>query len=483
MYEEGRFCDITFLLDGENRLKAHRVVLASFSPYFEALLGRSWDEGEQEEIRLQGINEAVFRVLIDFAYTGCVKITEENVQDLLHGANYFGVDFVQISCAEFLKKATDEKTCMGIMQLADSYGIHDLRLAAKHYALSHFVEISKEQDFLALPLQFLLEILRDDLLRVDRDGIVPLLVEREQFVLDAAFHYVNHDLGSRKPQVPQLLTCVRIPFLPTSSLETLKTHELVKDNKEAVAVVDKAISARNLPGKNLESSWTKPRDLCRQLWTGWVYANGYIRPDVTVFDDSTIQQVDDEIFLQGMKLWIRRWDGRPVLGGLKAFYSNGDSVMHGGQSATKQYEFHIGKDERITNIEVQSGWMIDNLTFFTNKKNSNGEAYKYGPYGGPGGSAHKEAPPGRFGYLAYIKGSVVHSQGTEGITKLQFVWMTFEYDGLSSESSLSTSDHYSSEYEVESEWVKRTVQYRAQLRASAKDTTSLRPTSVLLIWL
>ena len=400
MFKEERFCDITFVINKKRKLKAHRAVLTAFSSYFEALLGSNWDEGKQDEVELQGIDEAVFTALVEFAYSGRIEITTENVQDLLEGADFFGAEFVQKSCVDFLKAALDEKVCLDILQLAERYSIEDLRSAAKRYVLDHFREVSQEEEFLDLPLLYMTEILREDQLCVALNGIIPTMAERERFVLETVFRYVEHDLENRKAKVPELLACVRLPCLSLSLLEALRNNEVVKDSKESLEVVDRAIAL---------SGWTKPRKLDCIVWKGCIYADDrYVRPEIATFNDEEILvPSESEIFVKGMKLWICR----SVLGGMQVFYSNGLVTMLGGDSATEQHEFHIEEDERITKLNVQSGWMIDRLLFYTNKQES--------------GEYYEEVPPGSFGYLAWVRGTVRRNQEMEGITRLQFVWRTF----------------------------------------------------------
>ena len=41
MYKDGRYSDVTLKISEDRRLSAHRIVMAFFSPYFEALFGKS----------------------------------------------------------------------------------------------------------------------------------------------------------------------------------------------------------------------------------------------------------------------------------------------------------------------------------------------------------------------------------------------------------------------------------------------------------
>ena len=41
MYKDGRYSDVILKISEDRQLSVHRVVLAFFSPYFEALFGKS----------------------------------------------------------------------------------------------------------------------------------------------------------------------------------------------------------------------------------------------------------------------------------------------------------------------------------------------------------------------------------------------------------------------------------------------------------
>ena len=110
--------------------------------------------------------------------------------------------------------------------------------------------------------------------------------------------------------------------------------------------------------------------------------------------------------------------------GFQVTYSNGNITTHG-QTFPEVYEFHIKPHEYIVKVGINSGWLIDRLTFYTNTGS------KHGPYGGPGGGSHTIVPPSEenctYGHLAYVKGSVVESQGSKAIAHLTFVWGYYDY--------------------------------------------------------
>ena len=80
MYQDGRYSDVSLKIGHQRTLRAHRVILASFTPYFEALLGDNWEEGRKDELEIRGLDEDAVSSLIKFAYCGSIEINKDNVQ-------------------------------------------------------------------------------------------------------------------------------------------------------------------------------------------------------------------------------------------------------------------------------------------------------------------------------------------------------------------------------------------------------------------
>ena len=156
-YKEQKYCDVTLKISDEQKIQVHRVVLASASRYFDSLFGSQFQEAEKDEVKLPDFDRSIMNCLIEFVYSGNIRINAENVFALLHAANYFGVDFVEKSCSEFLKSCIDDDSCLIILQTADTFALEHLREVAKRHVLRHFANASKGNGFLTLPCQLLKE--------------------------------------------------------------------------------------------------------------------------------------------------------------------------------------------------------------------------------------------------------------------------------------------------------------------------------------
>ncbi|XP_031567854.1 actin-binding protein IPP-like [Actinia tenebrosa] len=429
-YKDEKFCDVT-LVFGDKEIKAHKVVLASSSRYFEAMFSSNFIDGSQQKLEIPLFDSKIGTALIDYAYTGKVEITADNVVEILAGANFLqGFDFVEKSCCDYLKFHMSDENALQILQVADQFHQSKLKDHIKKYCFLRFSTFAENKAFLNIPFKLLKEVLSDDHLLVEKNGVVYLGRRQEEYLLEKVLEYIKHNEEVNE-KAEQLLKCIHLPLLKNKKLHALKSNDVLQST-ECKALIDEALllkkektskSAQLQEEETDELSqkdWTKPRPCGEyQLWRGRCLANGeQVNDEAVAFSDKEKINVHSD-YVTGMDLWIRSWDGRPVIGGMKIYYSNGESCMHGDEKGSTKEEFRLDTDERIIKLDSQSGYMIDCVTFFTNKER------KLGPHGGSGGGYRQENPPNYHGYLVCVEGNVVKSQGSLGITKLQFLWRFF----------------------------------------------------------
>lgn len=84
-----------------NEIPAHKMMLASCSPYFYAMF-TGFEESRQDKITIQGVDYQALQLLVDYVYTATVEVTADNVQViiimlvLVHGQfNIFYMFFIR----------------------------------------------------------------------------------------------------------------------------------------------------------------------------------------------------------------------------------------------------------------------------------------------------------------------------------------------------------------------------------------------------
>ncbi|XP_071395885.1 kelch-like protein 10 [Centroberyx affinis] len=231
---EGKLCDVVIRVDGVE-FNAHKIVLCGCSSYFRALFTNGWTTSEQRLYNIPGLSPSMMRLIIEYAYTCSVPVTEENVVELLAAADQFSVMGIAQACCDFLEDRLCLENCVGIWRLVDLYSCPDLRRKAYLFILHHFEEmLHVSEEYLDLPLQQLAGIIQKDQLNV----------KQESTVFDVVVRWIAHLPEKRSGHISVLLPMVRLASLTADYfLNSVKNNALVKDSSECRPIIITALRA------------------------------------------------------------------------------------------------------------------------------------------------------------------------------------------------------------------------------------------------
>ena len=208
-------CDVVLEVD-EVLIPAHRAVLASFSPYFRIMFTTGLEECQKRDVKIKGVDAESLQSLVDFAYTGKINITRDNVQKLLPAADLFGLSNVRQMCSEYLAEELHPSNCIGITKFAESYQCRTLLNRSMQYLYDHVQEIYKEDEFSLLSVDELKKILSSDELGV---------VNTEDLVFSAVQSWIRYRPSEREHLLDEILfECFRFRFASSSLLRELSTN-------------------------------------------------------------------------------------------------------------------------------------------------------------------------------------------------------------------------------------------------------------------
>ncbi|XP_076848127.1 kelch-like protein 17 isoform X2 [Brachyhypopomus gauderio] len=251
MRQRGLLCDIVLHV-ASKEIKAHKVVLASCSPYFHAMFTNEMSESRQTHVTLHDMDPQALEQLVQYTYTAEIVVGEGNVQTLLPAASLLQLNGVRDACCKFLLSQLDPSNCLGIRGFADTHSCSDLLKSAHKYVLQHFVEVSKTEEFMLLPLKQVLDLISSDNLNVPS----------EEEVYRAVLSWVKHDIDARRQHVPRLMKCVRLPLLTRDFLiSSVDTELLVRHHSECKDLLIEALKYHLMPEQRgvLGNSRTRPR--------------------------------------------------------------------------------------------------------------------------------------------------------------------------------------------------------------------------------
>ncbi|XP_056275551.1 kelch-like protein 10 isoform X1 [Pseudoliparis swirei] len=229
---EGQFCDA--VINVENvAFDVHRVILCKCSEYFITLFGRCCP-ADTKVFVIPGVSPDAMRLIIEFAHTGSVSVTAENVRELLLAADRLNVMAVMQTCCDFLGERLRADNCIGTFQLTDIVFCPELQRRAYRYMVEHFEEVAHHEEFLQLPLQRLIDILeRDD-----------LNVRNESVAFEAVLRWIDHTPETRKAHVAVLFSKVRLALTSLNYMRLkVLSNELVSTSTECLSMAQSVLEA------------------------------------------------------------------------------------------------------------------------------------------------------------------------------------------------------------------------------------------------
>ncbi|XP_055538734.1 kelch-like protein 18 isoform X2 [Wyeomyia smithii] len=261
---QGKLCDVTLKVENHS-FSAHRIVLAATIPYFYAMFTHNMAESRIREITMKEIEPHALESLINFAYSGVIKIDNQNVQGLMVGASFLQLNKVRDACADFLKSRFHPQNVLGIRHFADTLSCTQLITSADRYIHQYFSRVAFSDEFLALNFDELVDIVRRD----------ELNVPSEECIFDACMKWVKNDIETRAGFLPNLLANIRLPLLsPQFLADSVATEELIRTSHKCRDLLDEARDFHLMPERRALVSASRTRPRCCDYVIGQIYAVG-----------------------------------------------------------------------------------------------------------------------------------------------------------------------------------------------------------------
>lgn len=244
-----QLCDVTLCVGGK-QIRAHRVVLASFSSYFLAMFTNGMKESLEENVPLKDVDFKTVELLIDFAYTGKLDITIDTVQSLLYTSSLFQLTAIQKACSDFLQRQLHPSNCLGIRSFANVHSCTGLLQASEKYIYEHFNDVVQNEEFLLLPRNELAVLLSCEELNVDS----------EEDVYNALIAWARQDVEERQSLLAELLGQIRLPSLsPHFLVDQVEKEELIRQDIACRNLLDEAKNFHMLPDRRGKLGGQKSR--------------------------------------------------------------------------------------------------------------------------------------------------------------------------------------------------------------------------------
>ena len=244
----------------------HASVVTCGSEYFRAMLEHAMAESGSRSFELHEVRPRVLERMVEWLYSGELGEISGAAEGLavLEGSRFLGVARLEAQCIAWLCAHVDASNCVAVWAEANRLGCGEVTERAVSAVGRKLASVAGEAEFLGLPREALLDLVRSD----------GLAMRSERVVYEAVLGCVRHDAGSqargRKAWVGEMLGAVRMALLPLAYLAgTVSADPLVMESADALRIFAVAIRCSQLRGA--ERAAVESAGLLRKRThaTGW----------------------------------------------------------------------------------------------------------------------------------------------------------------------------------------------------------------------
>ena len=236
--KDGSFCDITLLIGRQKQpIKAHRVILASASDYFRAMFSTDFKEGKQSKVELPTTDIATMNSLVDFVYTGKIKVNNNNIEQIVTAANYYGMAAVLQKCLEYLMGKINKTNSIEMLEFAERISDDTFKNFAVKFVVQNFESIyGTNLDIMKMTTKILMDIIRSPATVIHSDP-----TENEERLFQLGWNHLQaQSNGYLERALPVLLRSVHLPRVSDQFLQDLErkvengevVNEMIKEAKD-----------------------------------------------------------------------------------------------------------------------------------------------------------------------------------------------------------------------------------------------------------
>lgn len=169
--------------------------MMSASAFFQALLEPNFQESQHKEVTVPNIDGPTLKAIVNFCYSGKIKITGDNIERLVSAASFMNLMLIEKKCEQFWSNGLSSSNCVQTYLRADAHNLSDLRDTSFHFICEHFMD----QQLLEAEYSLLTKILKCD-----------EIPHTENETFSQLVNWIEFDKENRAKFAPDLLDLIRL---------------------------------------------------------------------------------------------------------------------------------------------------------------------------------------------------------------------------------------------------------------------------------
>ena len=243
-------CDMIISVD-EQIYRVHKCLMIASCDYFDAMARSGMQETRTDKVELKGVTPQGINEVIDFIYSGELRLSLSNIADILRVVSHLQVQHALKLCEEYLIEETTVDNCIEMLNLADMFCIGTVRTAVNNFVLRNFDKLIQSEQYKKFTLDQMCFYLQSNKLR--------LYPEVRVFKACLSWLKANNNCATK---VYDLMQHVRFCTMrPEEFVDIVAKTDVVKSDAKCNELLIEAYEYFALPNRQYLSS--SPRSLIR----------------------------------------------------------------------------------------------------------------------------------------------------------------------------------------------------------------------------
>lgn len=149
LWENSQLTDCCLVVAGQE-FWAHKAILAACSPVFRARFQHEMEESRKNRVEIPDLEPQVFqvfKVMMDFIYTGTAPDLNSMAAALLAAADKYGLECLKVMCKDALFRDLSVENAAHTLFLADHHSSGQLKTQTLDFITAHASEVSETSDW------------------------------------------------------------------------------------------------------------------------------------------------------------------------------------------------------------------------------------------------------------------------------------------------------------------------------------------------
>ena len=170
-------------------------------------------------VSLEGIPVMVMDQLLSYLYTGEIKVSETNAEDLIASANYLLLPRLKNIACKFIERQMSASNCIFNYLFAEKYECKELQNYAGELIKQNFATVGKSKEFSQLSCDHIKDLISGD----------DIVIRAEEDIFEIIVEWIEQNQEERERYFAELFRHVRLSTISQQYLYTkLMSHELVQ---------------------------------------------------------------------------------------------------------------------------------------------------------------------------------------------------------------------------------------------------------------